>query len=870
MRKLAFIWLWIGCLPLALFARHIKGGEISYRYAGPGAAPNTIRYEITLRLFLECNAAGQQLDAEANVGIYYNADGQIVGGAPFELPLTGDEFITLSAPDPCIKSPSQVCYRLRTYTKMIDLPQTEQGYTAVFQRCCRIDGLSNLSPNRNIGSSYTCQIHGTGVIGSTATNSSPSFAVKDTILICQNRPFHLDFSAFDPDGDSLSYSFSDAYDAPQGGGGGGVINPSPPAYLNTVSYAPGFSGAYPLGPGVNINPGTGLISGIAPKGGDYVISVTVKEWRKGVPISQHRKDFNIRIDNQCDLAAAELDPSYQTCDDYVFNFRNEAPPSSLIHSYNWYIDQPGGSSSFSQEQFPVITFPDTGVYKIKLVINKGELCSDSASSIINVFPNFTADFAIKGSCEKNPIQFIDQSQASYGTVNGWSWLFGDETSGADSSHLQNPQWKYSSLGNKNITLIASSSKGCIDTVTKSLTVRDKPPIALAFKDTLICNIDSLQLKADGSGQFSWSPQYNIINAASNTPIVYPQQSTWYQVELNELGCINTDSVHIRVVDHVSVDAGADSLICLSDSVQLNPVTDGLYYKWSPAASLSRSDVLRPIAVPTQTTLYTLEASIGKCRASDEVRLYTVPYPMANAGRDTIICFQDTAQLHAQIKGSSFTWSPGNTLSNISVLNPYAYPAKNTIYLLSVYDTLGCPKPGRDSVQVNVLPEIMAFAGNDTVVIAGQPLQLQGRGAEFIEWYPRSYLNDPFSANPVAMLPDNFRYIMKAYTTEGCYDLDTINIKVFKTRPDIFVPNAFSPTGNNRLLRPIPVGIQQLDFFRVYNRWGQLVFQTNRSGDGWDGTLNGRLLDSGTYVWMVQGRDYLGNLIKHQGTAILVR
>src|SRR3984893_18186499 len=192
-RLLPILFLFL--LSQATFARHIKGGEISYQYIGPGSS-GMDRFILTLRLFLDCSAAGAQLDNEVAISIYQNANNLPATGSPFTLPLTGDVFINLTAPNPCIVNPSPVCYRLRTYTLQIDLPKTPLGYTAIFQRCCRIDGINNLSPNQSIGSSYVTEIHGSNTVGPDP-NSSPYFVVKDTVLICQNRPFQLDFGATD-------------------------------------------------------------------------------------------------------------------------------------------------------------------------------------------------------------------------------------------------------------------------------------------------------------------------------------------------------------------------------------------------------------------------------------------------------------------------------------------------------------------------------------------------------------------------------------------------------------------------------------------------------------------------------------------------
>ncbi|MET0299333.1 MAG: PKD domain-containing protein, partial [Flavitalea sp.] len=851
----------------AVHARHIKGGEISYEYIGPGQQPNSDRFIVTLKLFLDCDAQGQQLDEYANVGIFRLVDQQAVTGSPFNFPLISDEFINIRQPDPCILNPSPVCYRLRIYVLTLELPKDVTGYTAVFQRCCRIENLANLSPNNNIGSSYTCEIHGTNKLGPGENNSSPSFAVKDTVLICQNRPFQLDFGAYDPDKDSLSYRFIDAFSAP-GGGGGGILNPVPPDRISFVSYAPGFSGTEPLGSKVTINPKTGLIAGVAPIGGDYVLSVLVSEWRRGILVSTHRKDFNIRVDERCDLAAALLKPTYSSCDDFSFQFRNEAPASSLIHTYTWELGE--GAASNTNAEAPSYTYRDTGSYHIKLIINKGEQCTDSATSTLFVYPGFNPGFTFAGSCYQNPFAFRDTTTTRFGVVDKWSWNFGDPATLADSSNLQNPAWKYAISGYKPVILTVSSSKGCVAEVRTIIEVRDKPLISLAFRDTLICNIDSLRLMADGFGTFTWTPGYNILDAATTNPLVYPKNSTWYYVHLNENGCVNDDSVHVRVVDRVTLSVSPDTTICLTDSLRLYAMGDGLKYSWSNPSTLDDPTLKNPLAAPVADTRYIVTASIGSCINAADINVRTVPYPTAIAGNDTTVCYDDSATLHASIIGNKFVWTPVNSLSNGNILDPIAFPRRTTIYTLSVYDDLGCPKPGIDQVQVIVESKINAFAGNDTSVVAGQPLLLTGSGAPLFEWTPSFYMNRSNIPTPLLNLNENMSYVMKTFTEAGCFAYDTINIKVFKSLPDIFVPNAFAPMGRNRILRPIAVGIKEFQYFRIFNRFGQLVFQTSESGRGWDGTVAGRVQPGGTFVWMVAGVDYLGKPVQKRGTALLIR
>ena len=868
MKKVLAILLALMCWQ-GLLARHIKGGEISYRYVGP-AGNGTDRYELTLRLFLDCNASGSQLDSDVSIAIYGTVGQSPAPGSPFVLPLMEDEFIRLTSPNPCIVNPSPVCYRLRTYYTFVNLPRTVDGFTAVFQRCCRIDGINNLSPNVSIGSSYVTQIHGTGTVP-TGSNSSPFFNVKDTVLICQNRPFRLDFGAVDPNNDSLSYEFCDAYACPSNPPV--ITNPPPANNIGFVGYANGFTGTQPLGASVTINPKTGLISGIAPPGGNYVVCVCVSEWRNGVRLSTHRKDFNVQIDDRCDFASAQLAPNYVNCDSYTQTFINEAPPSPLVNSWYWDFGINNSTNDTSTLQTPTFTYPDTGAYTVKLVVNRGQSCPDSATTVIKFYPGFFAGFTANGACKDFPFIFTDTTKTRYGTVTGWSWDFGDETTTADVSNLQNPQWKYNTAGNKPARFIVQSTKGCVDTVLQNVIVYDKPPIALPFDDTLICSIDTLQLKASGQGNFSWRPGYNIINPVSANPFVYPKTTTDYIVTLDDRGCINNDTVKVRVVDFVTLDAKPDSVICLTDGAQLNASGDGLYFRWTPAATLDDPTKKMPIAIPTQTnTRYSVVASIGKCTATDFVDIKTVPYPQAFAGPDTTVCFEDTAFLHGTMIASRSNWSPTSTLSSPNTLNTFAWPTRTTKYVLTVYDILGCPKPGRDTVQVSVNPKIHAFAGNDTAIVIGQPLQLNASGAEYFEWFPPLGLNRHNIGNPIATLNDNATFYLKAITADGCFAMDTINIMVFKTKPDIFVPNAFTPGAKrNNLFRPAKTpGIRILDYFRVYNRWGQLVFSTSEIGRGWDGTIGGKPQIAGTYVWVVQGKDYLGQTIAKKGTMVLVR
>jgi gliding motility-associated-like protein len=119
--------------------------------------------------------------------------------------------------------------------------------------------------------------------------------------------------------------------------------------------------------------------------------------------------------------------------------------------------------------------------------------------------------------------------------------------------------------------------------------------------------------------------------------------------------------------------------------------------------------------------------------------------------------------------------------------------------------------------------------------------------------------------------NNITYLVRATDTFGCYGTANVKVTVAPTMPDFFVPNAFTPgTNSNSVFRPICIGISSLEFFSVYNRWGQLIYSTSQIGQGWDGRIQGKMQGSNTYLWILRGTDYTGRVISKKGTMVLIR
>jgi len=851
-------------------ASHITGGEMYYVFNG--ISNGEYQYSVTLKLLMRCNS-GRQFNDPAVISFFNKSTNSRF--LDVSVPLTRKETIQLTDFNRCISNPPTVCYEVGYYEFSTSLPPSADGYLITGQFIYRISGINNLITSSSIGATYTAEIPGSLTIPNGPANTSAQFVGSDLVVICTGSSFNYSFAATDSDGDQLRYSLCDAY---QGGVNGNANTSTPPAAppYQPVPYTSVYTGSLPLGNKVTIDGATGLITGIAPKdAGIYVVTVCVSEIRNGIVIATQRKDIQINI-APCTIAGAKLKSEYMLCRDTKTLSLANLSMSPLIITQHWeFINNKGVSIYTSELERVSYSFPDTGIYTIKLVVNKGIECTDSTTAIARVYPGFILDFNWKGVCYKKPTTFTDATTSVYGEVNFWNWEFGEDDIALSFSDKQYPLYTYAATGLKTVRLISGNTFGCLDTLLKDVKIFDKPPITLSFRDTLICIKDPVQLKAYGKGNFSWTPIQYISNNNSPDPTVSPPSTITYFVDLDDDGCLNHDSVKVRVADHVSLQVMNDTTICKGDTIQLNIVSDAFKYSWSPASQVISPGEKNALVITKSTTNYHLTASIGSCTASSNIRVTPVPYPSAYAGKDTTICYNTFAQLHGGLDGTSFKWSPVSSLTNANSLNPIAKPATTIQYILSAYDNKGCPKIGLDSVIVTVLPQIHPFAGRDTAVVVNQPLQLHATGGVSYLWFPSTGLSADNIADPVALYnqpQEGLQYKLLVYNQSHCVDSAFMRVKVYKTFPAVFVPNAFSPNGDgsNELLKPVAVGMQRLEYFNVYNRWGQLVYSSGMANNGWDGRLAGKQQDPGIFVWTVKATDYTGKTYLQRGTVLLIR
>jgi len=158
-----------------------------------------------------------------------------------------------------------------------------------------------------------------------------------------------------------------------------------------------------------------------------------------------------------------------------------------------------------------------------------------------------------------------------------------------------------------------------------------------------------------------------------------------------------------------------------------------------------------------------------------------------------------------------------------------------------------------AVKQLVIDNFRPFAGNDTIILKGQSVQFDATGGMDYTWSPATNLDHVNVYNPVGYFPDTgqFTYYVHVASEYGCAGDDTIKVTVVD-QTSFVVPSAFTPNGDGRndVFRPLAVGCKSINYFRVFNRWGQEVYYSTSIESGWDGTFNNKKADVGTYYWEI--------------------
>ncbi|MFM2224538.1 MAG: hypothetical protein RJA07_740 [Bacteroidota bacterium] len=598
------------------------------------------------------------------------------------------------------------------------------------------------------------------------------------------------------------------------------------------------------------------------------------------------------------------------CINGCINFNNNSVDPEANLGYHWYFDWPNKSLTSSNPSTSYC-FNTSGLYNAVLIDSSVTFCVDtSVVQSIYVSADVVANFSVLTTtyCGDSAIVAFTNLSTPAAELS-YCWNFGDGFAGCQ-SNLPNPTHKfYLTAGSAStcfsIKLIVNNASGCDSFITKQICLYPKPnadfdmsppgacnPLKVTFKDLST----TMALSPITNYYINWEPGsiYNSSNYPTgithtylHSGITQPFVDTVTYIITTQQGCMDTAIHTVNSYPFPIACVAKDTLVCAGQQVNLGcaPKANESYNWFIPFGTSYTPGRFNsnPYIQPQIDTTYCMQVSnqFG-CSDTACVHVSIIPFIIPSAGVDTAICIGGSALLSAQ-GGITYSWLNQNTNQIIStnpalVVHPL-FPATYT-YTATINGT--CNSDVVD-VHVTVFPlpnVILNHEIND--VVAGRPVRIAQVGAAggfyTYLWDPNYHIDSIYSGSPTVWPDVTTKYTVILTDIHGCSDTADVTVHVLCNASNaVYVPNAFIPgsTPANSRFYVQGTGVTQLNYIRIYDRWGGLVYSAqnqpiNDSSVGWDGFFNGSPMPAGVFMYQLEVQCAEGEVFPLTGTMTLIR
>lgn len=558
------------------------------------------------------------------------------------------------------------------------------------------------------------------------------------------------------------------------------------------------------------------------------------------------------------------------------------------NAINFIWDFSDGNTVFSTKDTISHIYTTPGFYVPKVILENASGCKVAilgldTVKITDIKTNIKANTSIL--CDSGYVSFSD-STITNDVVSSYIWHFGDGTT----SLLQTPNHFYATTGTYSVTLIATTQFGCTDTAQLNdyVKIAGAPQVKITGDST---GCEPAQLSFSGAlvipdtSIIKWSWVFdngNTSNLQSPTTQTYNTAGV-YNIRLiasNPQGCADTTKFKATIYNKPIVDAGTSTSICKNQTYVLIP-SGADTYTWSPSPTLSCLQCGTTMAKPIVKTTYYVTGTTAKgCTNQDSVTVDVMQPFMMTVGNGDTLCYGQTVPLSAT-GADTYEWIPSLWLTNASSSNPTSRPDSSITYMVVGRDLAGCFKDtGYVKIKVYPIPTVDITNGSSVNLEVGKTVKLNTQiSPDVIKllWTPTNALSCSNCIDPVVSTRENITYTVTATNGGNCTSEDKVNILMICGNANVFIPNTFSPNGDgaNDVFYPRGVGVSHIKSFRVFNRWGQVVFQkmnfsANDPSMGWDGQLNGGIVQSDVYVYILEVICVSNEIMSFKGNVTLLK
>lgn len=578
----------------------------------------------------------------------------------------------------------------------------------------------------------------------------------------------------------------------------------------------------------------------------------------------------------------------------TFNYTYENPDSTV-----WDFGDGTKFTSPGSSQLPIQhTYLQAKTYSVTLDIYKYN-CHNSLPRMDYItVQNTSAHFTVSDSastCYTKPISFDHEPSAdiSYGL-----WDFGDQNHTSD--YYDHRAYTYPEPGNYTISLSIHTTFGCTDTFSKTIkitgpngnfdisanTVCKGNPITLTAKDTV--NLENFEWDL-GDGRTvsgSLSPYQFTYNAQKDSGI----KNVSIILHGHDPKCNpeKTKQVSVAMVTAGFVSPG--SIVCSDVTIPFNNTSIGNRSQIWDFGDNTTSTSLSPTHIfnTGQYLVYLAVSDENSCKDTLKLEITVLPTPKVRLELDKSLCSQNKAILNAigTTDNTIISWTPVLGLSDPNKFQTIATPQKSTIYKATLtYNGSSCFKS--DSITVyrpiahiyphDIYQNVDCSKQIDTAkTTIGNIIYVDLCDSSDIKswrWTPEIDIKNITSLNPEITAGHNITYMAILNEPNECFT-DTLKVIVVidTTNQTSHVPSAFRPGSDdkNNILYVKGRGISKIIEFKIYNRWGNVVFSTTDMSIGWDGKYQGKEQPIDTYIYTLKTEQFNGTITTEKGTILLLR
>lgn len=501
-----------------------------------------------------------------------------------------------------------------------------------------------------------------------------------------------------------------------------------------------------------------------------------------------------------------------------------------ILSWHWDFGDPtSGSANQDTLQHPIHTFTSSGTYDVTLIVQN---CTWDADTIVQqvvidcgVSVTVPSDTICVGDC-------TDLTALTTGGVAPYTYQWDNGITATTAGPIT-----ICPLTTTMYTVIATDFLGESDTTQVTILVQPLASVNLG-NDTTMCN-STLLLDVGTGYTYSWS-------TGETTQQVTINQSGIYSVTVNNGGCTASDTIQVQI-DQLAVNLGNDTSVCVSNSIVLDATSISGSYNWNTGAT-------SPTITANSSGIYWVQVTSGSCSVSDSIDLTIIPYPSTNLVSDTTLCPGNQLQLDASTPATSYLWNTGSVNQTITVTSAGVYSVIVSNQQCILYDTtvVQSIQPIHWNVNQNLCDDL------NFTLDGGIP------GAV--------YLWSTGDTTQLISIVEEGTYWVTA-TISGCVLSDSITIHGTLGGGVLYIPNSFTPNddGNNDVFAVKGDNITSITL-EIYNRWGELIYETTDMNGFWDGMYNGMPAKQDLYSWKVTYKTVCtaASIIEKTGHVSLIR